>query len=71
MKKAKAITDFGRSMPITSVRTGKPKGYLPRYAVWGYNGYWDGKDEVIATGNSLYDLKQEFGDLPLHLIKER
>jgi len=39
MKKAKAITDFGRSMPITSVRTGKPKGYLPRYAVWGYNGY--------------------------------
>lgn len=33
--KAEFITDFGKSLPIKDAKTGKSKGNLPRYGVWG------------------------------------
>ena len=62
--KAKTITDFGQSYPLVDAKTGEVTQWLPRYAVWGRSDHGR-KDEVIFTSNSLEEISEKYGDLPV------
>lgn len=67
--KADFITDFGKSLPIKDAKTGKSKGNLPRYGVWGNLGR--GKPEVKEVSDDLKMLKKKYGeDLPVVSLKK-
>ncbi|MAG24474.1 hypothetical protein CMI47_02745 [Candidatus Pacearchaeota archaeon] len=54
------ITDMGHKVIATSTVAGKTvKLDLGRYAVWSYDER--GKDQVLATGNNLRELKKKYG----------